>query len=107
MQASCQVSEARLSEKASFARMGVVLYCHSERLDVQTPIKETKMYPGFRTNQQLAQIRIAEMIEEAAKERVSRQAQRAHPQASISGLTLAIAAALPIIAGIAMVVLTR
>ena len=53
--------------------------------------------PGLGTDQQLAQIRYAELLEESAIKRADRKARAAHPQPSSRRLMVALAAAAPIV----------
>lgn len=57
-------------------------------------------HPGLGTDRQLAQIRYAELLEEAAHERASRREQAARPKPSTRRLVVALAAATPIVLGI-------
>ncbi len=57
-------------------------------------------HPGLGTDQQLAQIRYAEFLEEAANERADRKAQAAGPKPATRRLVIAVAASTPIVAWI-------
>ncbi len=54
-------------------------------------------HPGLGTDRQLAQIRYAEFLEEAANERADRRAQAAHLKPAARRLVIAFAASAPIV----------
>jgi hypothetical protein len=61
--------------------------------------------PGF--DRQLAQIRYAEVLEEAAIERANRKAQAARPKPSMRKLALVFAASAPIMIWIVLTLVVR
>lgn len=54
-------------------------------------------HPGLGIDRQLAQIRYAEVLEEAAVARDNRNAQAAHPTAAARKLVLVLAGAAPVV----------
>jgi hypothetical protein len=75
--------------------VGYCRFIESKQTGAPAAHKETNMYqPGM--DQGLAQIRYAEVLEEAAQERVGRQAQSIAPNQAARRLVLAFAAVVPV-----------
>jgi hypothetical protein len=92
-----------LSRKRKFRKGTGDIVLATTTMDHQ-PVKEATMYhPGL---WQLAQIRCAELLEEAARERAARRAQTARPKPFIPRLAVAFAAA-PIVLGIVWMLVAR
>jgi len=53
--------------------------------------------PGMITDRQLAQVRYAEVLEEAAQERANRKVQATSPKAASRKLVLALAGVAPVV----------
>jgi hypothetical protein len=63
--------------------------------------------PGLGTDRQLAQIRYAELLEEAAWERADRNAHPAGPKSVSRPLALALAAAVPVAVWVVSALIAR
>ena len=64
-------------------------------------------HPGLVTDRQLAQIRYAELLEEAAQERANRKAQPKGPKSVSRPLAQALAATVPVAVWVVSVLLAR